>query len=82
MRRRLSSLAFLLTAAPALAGDLTVRVLDPQEAAIAGARVQLTRGDASWAKSVVASDMGWYRFDSLAPGSYLLSASASGSPGS
>jgi iron complex outermembrane receptor protein len=69
---------FLLLAAPALAGDLTVRVLDPQYASVPGARIELTRGDASWSTSVVASDVGSYRFEALAPGSYLASASASG----
>jgi len=78
VRRRLFSLVFLLLAAPALAGDLTVRVLDPQYASVPGARIELTRGDASWSTSVVASDVGWYRFEALAPGSYLASASASG----
>lgn len=78
MRRRLFSLVFLLLAAPALAGDLTVRVLDPQYASVPGARIELTRGDASWSTSVVASDVGSYRFEALAPGSYLASASASG----
>ncbi|MGH9391345.1 MAG: carboxypeptidase-like regulatory domain-containing protein, partial [Vicinamibacteria bacterium] len=78
MRRRLFSLVFLSFASPALAGDLTVRVLDPQYASVPGARIQLTRGDASWTTSVVASDVGSYRFETLAPGSYLASASASG----
>ena len=78
MRRRLFSIVLLLSAAPVLAGDLTVRVLDPHYAAVPGARIQLTRGDASWTTSVVASDVGSYRFEALAPGSYLASASASG----
>jgi len=78
VRRRLFSLVFLCSAAPALAGDLTVRVLDPQYASVPGARIQLTRGDASWTTSVVASDVGSYRFETLAPGSYIASASASG----
>jgi iron complex outermembrane receptor protein len=57
---------------------LTVRVLDPQYASVPGARIQLTRGDASWTTSVVASDVGTHRFEALAPGSYLASASAPG----
>ncbi len=78
MRRRLIVLALASCAAPALAGDLTIRVLDPQFASVPGARIQLTRGDGSWTSSVVASDTGAYRFESLAPGSYLASATASG----
>ncbi len=75
---RLIALALVLFAAPALAGDLTIRVLDPQDASVPRALIQLTRGDGSWSSSVVASDTGAYRFESLAAGSYLASASASG----
>ncbi len=78
MRRRLVSIVLLLFAAPVFAGHLTLRVLDPQYASVPGARIQLTRGDGSWTTSVVASDLGSYRFEALAPGSYLASASASG----
>ena len=78
MRRRLLSMVFLCFASSALAGDLTVRVLDPQYASVPGARIQLTRGDVSWTTSVVASDVGSFRFEALAPGSYLASASAPG----
>jgi hypothetical protein len=78
VRRRLLSIVFVCFASPALAGDLTVRVLDPQHASVPGARIELTRGDASWSTSVVASDVGSHRFEALAPGSYLASASASG----
>jgi iron complex outermembrane receptor protein len=80
MRRLFSNglLVFALVAGRALAGDLTARVLDPQLASISGARIQLTRGDASWTTSVVASGDGTYRFEALPPGSYLLSASAPG----
>jgi iron complex outermembrane receptor protein len=76
--RRLLSVVLLLFASPVLAGDLTIRILDPQQASVPGARIQLTRGDASWTTSVVASDAGSYHFEALAPGSYLASASASG----
>ncbi len=78
MRPRLLSMVFVCFASPALAGDLTVRVLDPQYASVPGARIQLTRGDASWTTSVVASDLGTHRFEALAPGSYLASVSAPG----
>ncbi len=71
-------LALVLYAAPVLAGDLTVRVLDPQYASVPGARIELTRGDGSWTSSVVASDSGVHRFESLAPGSYLASAVSRG----
>ncbi len=76
--RRLFFLVFLFCGASALAGDLTVRVLDPQRASVPGARIELTRGDASWTASVVASDLGSFRFESLAPGRYLATASSPG----
>jgi iron complex outermembrane receptor protein len=76
--RRPVFLAVLLFPFTALAGDLTVRVLDPQEAAVPGARVELTRTDASFTASSVVDGSGTHRFASLAPGAYLATASASG----
>jgi outer membrane cobalamin receptor len=76
--RRLFALIFVLSAAPALAGDLTIRVLDPQFAAVPRARIHLIRGDGTWTSSVIASDTGVHRFQLLAPGRYLATASAEG----
>ncbi|MGH9320874.1 MAG: TonB-dependent receptor [Vicinamibacteria bacterium] len=75
---RLFSLVPLLFAAPALAGDLTVQVRDSQDAGIPRAEVKLTRRDASWRTAAVTDENGVHRFPALAPGSYLLSASARG----
>ncbi|HEY7817429.1 MAG TPA: carboxypeptidase-like regulatory domain-containing protein, partial [Vicinamibacteria bacterium] len=71
-------LAVLLVPFSALPGDLTVRVLDPQEAVIPGARIELTRTDASWTASSVVDGSGSHRFESLPPGAYLATASATG----
>lgn len=76
--RRLFLLVFLFLGPSALAADLAIRVVDPQGASIPRARIELTRADGSWTASVLASDQGSYRFDSLAPGSYVVLAAASG----
>jgi iron complex outermembrane receptor protein len=71
-------LSCFLVSAPALAGRLTVRVIDPQSAVVPGARVQLTRSDAAYDTAVVTGVNGASSIDSLAPGSYVVSVSAEG----
>lgn len=55
MRLYFQLLAIAVFAVPALASDLTIRVVDPQDAAIAGAQVELFAADSSRPLAVVAT---------------------------
>jgi outer membrane receptor protein involved in Fe transport len=82
MHRLFSFFVSTLVPASALAASLTVRVLDPQDAAVPRAAIQLNRQDASFATAVVADGNGTHTFEALAPGRYLVSVAAPGFAGS
>ncbi|HWT01088.1 MAG TPA: carboxypeptidase regulatory-like domain-containing protein [Pyrinomonadaceae bacterium] len=53
-------------------------VTDPQGGAVVGATVTLTSKENNQTQQVTSSDEGFYRFDRLAPGAYILTAEMSG----
>ena len=77
----LSLLIFLLSALPGFAqysSNIQGVVSDPAGAAINGASVVLRNLDTGVTVTTTSSDSGNYRFSSLPPGSYAVSAEASG----
>jgi iron complex outermembrane receptor protein len=82
--QRLASLFVLvaslsgLSGVPAIASELTVRVLDAQGAGIPRAKVQLVRRDLTFTSEALADDSGGFAFRNVAAGAYLASASAEG----
>jgi len=88
MRVLLSSLLLLSLSALSFAAELTVKILDPQSAAVAGAQVSLSRGKESKILSTQATsaeglatfhlaDAGPYQIQVLAPGFAAETASVS-----
>ncbi|MGB6472730.1 MAG: carboxypeptidase regulatory-like domain-containing protein [Candidatus Sulfotelmatobacter sp.] len=79
---RLSSLLVLLACSlPALAqysSNIQGVVSDPAGAAINGASVQLRNTDTGVTAAIITSESGNYRFSSLPPGNYIVSAEAKG----
>lgn len=59
-------------------GDVAGVVSDPSGAAIPGATVTLTNNATSATKTTVTNSQGSYRFSFLAPGSYVVTATATG----
>lgn len=55
---------------------ITGRVLDPSGAPVPGAAIQLQSRDASLQRATIANNSGEYRFESVAPAAYLLTAEA------
>ena len=79
---RLSSLLLvLLSACPVLAqysGNIQGVISDPAGAAIGGASVELRNADTGVMTTITTSESGNYRFSSLPPGNYVLTAEAKG----
>ncbi len=76
-----SLLILLLSCLPALAqysGNVQGVVSDPAGAAINGASVQLRNVDTAVTAAVITTGSGNYRFNSLPPGNYVLTAEAKG----
>jgi vitamin B12 transporter len=71
-------LLFLLIASPGLAQTISGVVRDAQQAAIPGAAVTLVDRDNTVRGSVRTDYEGYYQFDRVTPGSYLLQAAAAG----
>ena len=71
---------FLLTllASGALADSIDIFVVDPQDAGVPHATVQLSRRDAGWRANIRVDGEGRYRFGLLTPGIYVVQAEASG----
>jgi iron complex outermembrane receptor protein len=67
-----------LSASDSLQAVLAGKVLDPSGAAVAGARVKLTRHAAGTVASVTTDNDGRFAARELAPGSYRVAAEASG----
>jgi hypothetical protein len=82
MFRRLYSLSFLvLFALPSfaqVAGQFSGRVLDPSDAALANARVELTQVATGMRQSTVTASSGDFVFLNLAPGQYRALVTATG----
>ncbi|HYG82629.1 MAG TPA: TonB-dependent receptor [Pyrinomonadaceae bacterium] len=53
-------------------------VTDPQGGAVVGATVTLTNKETNQTQEATSSDEGFYRFDRLAPGTYVLTAESGG----
>jgi hypothetical protein len=62
----------------ATSGTLAGTALDPSSAAIFGANVALSTPDGSLVTQTVTDASGGFRFDNLAPGSYVITVSAEG----
>ncbi|HXV61901.1 MAG TPA: TonB-dependent receptor [Vicinamibacteria bacterium] len=60
------------------AATLSIQVVDPQQAPVPGAQIQLVRGDGQWQSEVRADAHGAHAFHSIAPGAYLISATSPG----
>ena len=76
-----SLLILLLFCLPAFAqysGNIQGVVSDPAGAAINGASVQLRNADTGVTATITTSDSGNYRFSSLPPGNYVVTAEAKG----
>jgi hypothetical protein len=63
---------------PQLPGSISGTVLDPSGAAIAGARVKLTREGASTNLEAVSGEDGQFSFGNIAPGAFQLTLAAEG----
>ncbi len=61
-----------------IAADLRGRVVDPSDAVVAGARVELTETDTGIRQATVTSSTGDFLFSHLNPGTYSVSVTASG----
>jgi hypothetical protein len=61
-----------------LSGSISGTVVDPSGAAVAGARVGLTRGDQSKKQEVLSGDDGQFSFGNIAPGPFQLIISVEG----
>jgi len=61
-----------------LPGSINGTVLDPSGAAIAGARVKLTRADASANVEAISGENGQFSFSNIAPGPFQLTVVAEG----
>jgi hypothetical protein len=59
-------------------GSIRGTIVDPNGAAVAGARVKLTRQDQSPSQETQAGDDGQYSFSNVAPGPFQLSVTAEG----
>lgn len=59
-------------------GNLRGTVVDATGAAVVGARVRLTRGDADAGQEVVSDELGQFQFAGIAPGLFQLTATAEG----
>lgn len=57
-------------------GQITGRVRDPQQAAVAGARVVLTNQQTKTKAATVTDSQGAYTFPSLQPGGYVVEVTA------
>jgi iron complex outermembrane receptor protein len=75
---RLVSFLVLTSSVPAIASELTVRVVDAQSAGVPRAKVELVRRDLAFSSDALADEGGVFTFRNLAAGSYLVSASADG----
>jgi hypothetical protein len=71
-------LLFSLTALAQYSGNVQGVITDPSEAAIANASVRLRNVDTGIERSDATGSSGNYRFTSLAPGNYVLTAESSG----
>jgi hypothetical protein len=71
-------LLFSLTALAQYSGNVQGVITDPSEAAIANASVRLRNVDTGIEQSDATGSSGNYRFTSLAPGNYVLTAESSG----
>lgn len=80
--RRLSSLLFVLfcsfTCLAQYSGNIQGVVSDPAGAAVNGATVELRNRDTGVITTITTSESGNYRFSSLPPGNYVLTAEANG----
>jgi len=61
-----------------LSGSISGTVVDPSGAAVAGARVGLTRGDQSLNQVVLSGDNGQFSFADVAPGPFQITITADG----
>ena len=73
-------LALLATALQAQTGSSSVRgtVKDPQGNVVAGATVTLSNPETSFTRTSPTSDSGQFNFESIPPGTYLLTVEAKG----
>ena len=63
---------------PQASGSISGTVVDPSGAAVAGARVELTREDRDTEEVAISGDDGQFYFDSAAPGPFRLAVTAEG----
>ncbi len=63
---------------PHLPGSISGTVVDPSGAAVAGARVSLTREDRSTSQETLSGDDGQFSFGNIAPGPFQLTIAAEG----
>ena len=78
MRALSASLLLLAAAAAAFAADVTVKVIDPQSAAVAGAQVLLLAPGRPTLKTAATSPEGIADFPQLPPGKYRIQVLAPG----
>src|SRR6266568_4407920 len=63
---------------PRLSGSISGTIVDPTQAAIAGARVRLSWGDQSLYQEVMSDDDGLFSFANVAPGAFQLTITSVG----
>ncbi|MBA3442881.1 MAG: TonB-dependent receptor [Pyrinomonadaceae bacterium] len=67
-----------MTASAQFRAGIQGAVTDPQGAAITGATVTLTNKETNRTQQATSGDEGYYRFDRLAPGQYMITAEQAG----
>jgi len=63
---------------PRLSGSISGTIVDPTQAAVAGARVRLSWGDQSLYQEVMSDDDGQFSFANVAPGAFQLTITSAG----
>ena len=63
---------------PRLSGSISGTIVDPTQAAVAGARVRLSWGDQSLYQEVMSDDNGQFSFANVAPGAFQLTITSLG----